>query len=300
MPDDSLYQVYGHSGLWKIVRRGTNTVTLKPATGGSAVNCDWKDITKVGVAQARPINVLSGFHILKDHWTDFDRVAEYCDLLRANLPAAIEATQAQTPQRTKAQGFQTSLRHNATRPVCIPERQLEWDLFAAFRPDRPANGTCDGLWKYLVAFQLPLYDDCSKETWGHCDLIGCGNDFAPIVIELKQQQAKDSPLRSVLEAASYSIALRKVWSKTCAELHATWSELGISMEMQSSPPKMEAVVLAPDLHWDYVVSRMNAQSWDRLKAFIDGLRAAGIEVSLARLAKQNDCFFDIRPWHAPE
>lgn len=295
MSSEEVYRVHGYSGLWRRVRGGRDHVRLKPVEGGASIKVPVKDVTPAGQVREQPITVLSGFHLLKDHWTDLRGLATYCDALVNNLSEAVAATRLKSRRRTRRQGFRTSLRYAAPRPDHIPERQLEWDLFTAFRPDARPRLECDGLWDHLITFQLPLYDDAAKDSWGHCDLLGIGRDRIPIVVELKHDDAKDSPLRSLLEAAGYAIAIQRVWPTVRDELGETFAELGISIDLgQSVSEAIQILVLAPETHWNFVRSQMTAEDTRALESLFVALREHRLEVLLGQILRNSSDRFDVQ------
>lgn len=297
MSSDEVFRVHGYSGLWRIVRRGSDNVLLKPIEGGTSVKVPLKDITPAGRHREAPTTVLSVFHVLKDRWSEIPRIEAYCVQLIENLEDAIEATRAKAHRRSTKQGFQISLRYTAPRPENIPERQLEWDVFTAFRPDVPVSGESDGLWKYLATYQLPLFADGSKDNWGHVDLLGINAENVPVVIELKQQNATDSPLRSALEAAGYAIALREMWSKVFDELAETMASNEVSIgetPTVATHQEIQTVVLAPKQYWTLVSTTMTHAAKDRLNEFLQALRGFGIQTSLGEISETADGSYAVR------
>lgn len=291
MPSDEVFRVYGYSGLWRIVRRGVENVRLKPVDGGTSVKVPLQDITPAGRQRVEPTTVFSGFHVLKDRWSEIPRIEEYCGQLIENLEDAIEATCAKAPKRSAKQGFQTSLRYTARRPESIPERQLEWDVFTAFRPDVSLSGESDGLWKYLATYQLPLFADGSKDNWGHVDLLGINTGNVPVVIELKQHGATDSPLRSALEAAGYAIALREVLNKVFDELAETMASSRVPIgHIPTVPPhrEIQIVVLAPKQYWTHVSDAMTHAAKCRFRELLQALRGFGLQATLAEINVTTD------------
>lgn len=55
---------------------------------------------------------------------------------------------------------------------------------------------------------------------GKGDLVGISRAGLPVVIEVKAENAKDSPFAVVLEAVRYGIALRELWSR---DLRQEWT-----------------------------------------------------------------------------
>jgi hypothetical protein len=56
---------------------------------------------------------------------------------------------------------------------------------------------------------LPAKRDA--EGWGEIDLLGLAEDGLPIVIELKRGKSEEPPVRLLVQAAAYGIALQRAW-----------------------------------------------------------------------------------------
>jgi len=86
--------------------------------------------------------------------------------------------------------------------------------------------------RHIVAYQLPLFNKNLKGGWGYIDLLGLSPDnLTPIVIELKKGESSESPLRMLLEATAYTIALREAWN------------MGLKNEWKNA---LELLALTPD------------------------------------------------------
>ena len=158
------------------------------------------------------------------------------------------------------------------------ERRLEAELFWKFKSgDIPF---CEGVSK-IVSFQAPLYWERTKKGWGSIDLLGIDNSTrCPVVIELKlAKKTIEPPLRAVVEAFAYMIALRGVWDDFAPQ----WQER-TSQGRLPKPKKLCAVVVAPRGYWDAVCSDKHLRSaLPALKTLVDGLANEGYIIRFASI-----------------
>jgi hypothetical protein len=202
----------------------------------------------------------SGFHVLAKHWHRVQYQQEQCQaLLQADgLKRAIDATAQAAPQRNIAQGFRLLGASGRISPDQIDfstERGLE--AAVAHRWPIAATDASDHLpWRAIVGYQIPLFDEAAKNGWGAIDLLGVDHDLRPIVMELKKAGNREPPLRPLLEAAAYAVALRKSWKILCDELinildgEEEWNER--IKRLDSSPPSdIPIVIVAPEEYWSH-------------------------------------------------
>ena len=135
-----------------------------------------------------------------------------------------------------------------------------------------------------MAFQMPLFSKRQKSGWGCVDLVGISPKNLPVIIELKAGQSKESPLRMLLEAASYAIALRKIWSTPAAASSACfrdeWCEAlndaGIeSADVKADPLAVCTIVcLAPEAYW-----RQHQSHFGHLMKVVDALSQPSLRIA---------------------
>lgn len=201
-----------------------------------------------------------GLHVLKDVWCQKAHLGVQSQALaeRGQLSAAIAATFAAAPVRQ--QGF----RLDRSVAEDIHESEQERRLESAMMRRWGAAGMwpVPRAWNRLVACQVPLFDQQQKQSWGYIDLLGVTADGVPVVVELKKAPdaladgktgATETPLRMVLEAAAYAIALRKNWDHFRPEWVARLGELDLPVEVIAQVPlKLERIPLvaaAPASFW---------------------------------------------------
>ena len=166
-----------------------------------------------------------------------------------------------------------------------------------------------GCWDRIVAFQVPLFGAQKKEGWGYIDLLGVMADGTPSVIELKKDPktgktgvtgASESPLRMILEAASYAIALRKNWHIFRGELIERLRSLDVAKRTVECVPekrKLEAVRLvcaAPASYWiDWLPvtkkgTKVSSDTWRAFGTLLEGFKNAGLPASFVSLGGDAD------------
>lgn len=105
--------------------------------------------------------------------------------------------------------------------------------------------------KRIQTYQYPLQEHRKENScWGAIDLLGIGNDFLPVPIELKKREADESPLRMLVEVAAYGFAISKVWPN----LKDHWAEAvrwleGSPSEFPEILDKVTLIGAAPDEYW---------------------------------------------------
>jgi hypothetical protein len=235
--------------------------------------------------------------LLKDAWGQKQHLNEQASWLARELDVAITATLEATPLRT--QGFAL------TRPGTenISESREESLLEAAMlaRWNKPGFWEIPGGWNRLVAFQVPLFSEREKKSWGYIDLLGINGDALPVVVELKKSpkatvdgrtETPESPLRMVLEAAAYGISLRKNWEQFRVEWCSLLEGLKVSSEViDRVPPELTLVPLvaaAPASFWmdwlPYTSKGQSMKKWDGLRALLDQLEQAGLPVQFLSIS----------------
>ena len=103
-----------------------------------------------------------------------------------------------------------------------PEDRWERTTWRKWRPSKGnmPNTEFHPLAPWILSYQLPLYGRQKSGGWGKIDLLGISPEKVPVIIEVKAEKSKESPLAVVLEAVRYGIALRELW--TCG-LREQWA-----------------------------------------------------------------------------
>lgn len=240
-----------------------------------------------------------GFHKLKDVWNQKKYLGLQSDALRDGLKTAIHATFTEAPVRR--QGFKLDRSPTESIDVGAQERRLEAAMMA--RWSRPGMWPVPEAWERLVAFQVPLFAEQVMQGWGYIDLLGVNSVGLPVVVELKKApeatadgktKGTETPLRMVLEAAAYAVALRKNWELFRREWIARLNMLDVpSRIIDQVPETLELVPLvsaAPASFWiDWLpvtekgltVSR---ETWLSFKSLLEALESENLPVSFVSIS----------------
>jgi hypothetical protein len=157
---------------------------------------------------------------------------------------------------------------------------------------------------HVVTYQLPLFNKKVKGGWGCIDLLGLSpDDLTPIVIELKKSESGESPLRMLLEATAYTIALREAWN---FGLRNQWRDTLESLalapdekaKLNQLPIELKhgtAICLAPVDFWKSCApdscKQYSKDAWRQFSAVQTHLENVwGIRTILA------ECFLECRAW----
>lgn len=242
-----------------------------------------------------------GLHVLKDVWRQKDYLGVQSRALAetGQLSAAIAATFAAAPVRQ--QGF----RLDRSVAEAIHESEQERRLESAIMRRWGVAGMwpIPRAWNRLVACQVPLFDQQQKQSWGYIDLLGVTADGLPVVVELKKAPdaladgktgATETPLRMVLEAAAYAIALRKNWDLFRTEWIARLRGLDIPDQVTAQMPlkleKVPLVAAAPASFWiDWLPVTEKGltiapETWESFRALLGEFEKANLTVSFVSIS----------------
>jgi hypothetical protein len=136
--------------------------------------------------------------------------------------------------------------------------------------------------------------------WGKIDLLGVSPQGLPVVVELKQENSKDSPLMMLVEAAKYAIALRKAWNDTNRCLRKEWCK-SIERVMAASAPKwpdelqtVPIICAAPRAYRrqrrgkaDVEPNALPKEAWKALADLMSALNDKGFPVTLVEFDAKN-------------
>lgn len=194
-----------------------------------------------------------GLHKLKDRFYQTGYLPEQCASLAKEkiLKEVIATTNREAP---KPRGdYRICNRQNAGEKTDFGdtqnERRLETAIFSNCRT------SVDKLWDTLITYQLPLFASSDKERWGYVDLFGLLGG-CPVVVELKTGLNPESPLRPLLEAASYAVAIKKVWAELSAEIRKAQP----SASPAENATQVHLVLLAPRQYWKRWTEQGTAQA----------------------------------------
>ena len=147
--------------------------------------------------------------------------------------------------------------------------------------------------QFIQTYQMPLQDKRRDAAWGKIDLVGVSFEWLPVVIELKEGKSVETPLRMLVEAAGYAVAVSKAWKDGC--LRKEWRE-SIERVMAASAPKFEwpdelqtvpIICAAPRAYWrqrrgkaDVEPNALPKKAWKALADLMSALNDKGFPVTL--------------------
>jgi hypothetical protein len=179
-------------------------------------------------------------HRLKDEVNQWRQLQAHIEGVTANIKDAIAATLASAPVRNLPFELDRTDGGNPKGPEAKWERAI-WDLWG--RDFRSPSYFLDDVCQYIHTFAMPLYATQNQDGWGEVDLVGVDSNYLPVVIELKEPGAPDTPLKIMLQAAAYGIAIQKVWGE--GPLREAWkhsiSQIARQGVADTLPDKLETV-----------------------------------------------------------
>ncbi len=240
-----------------------------------------------------------GLHILKDAWGQKKYMGQQSKFLANQLSIAIRATFKAAHIRNRS--FELDRPLNLAMNDRSQERRLEAAMIR--RWNRVDMWPIPGGWTRIVSCQTPLFARQQQEQWGSIDLLGMDAGRLPVVIELKKAPNANSdgtttntetPLRMLLEAAAYAVALRKNWKRFREEWIARLTALDISKSISSQVPQelttVPLVAAAPASFWiDWLPvtkkgSTVSKDTWKSFKALLDELAKEKLPVSFVSIS----------------
>lgn len=205
-------------------------------------------------------------------------------LMRHSAKLVATNSQSENNQSTKNEKTDPT-----TKAPALEESRLERAVWLRWRPDRN-NPNMPPFLKdvapKVLAYQVPLFAKKLKSGWGYIDLLGVSTGNLPVVIELKAGGSDESPLRMLLEATSYAIALREVWVKRaeqsmvsfrdewCKALEDAGIEFGAINNQDWAVPTI--VCLGADEYWDRHKTPLTCAP---LREIVHTLRSSEIQIN---------------------
>jgi hypothetical protein len=237
----------------------------------------------------RTLSPAKGLHVLKNEFQK-KYLREQCEFLLAHLDEAIHHTFRLAPVRNRPYLVDHA---NARRPE-HPEGQLERALHAQWA------GECEpavGCWERLVAFQVNLPNERGDQGWGEIDLLGMSTTRLPVVVELKQGNATDTPAANLCQGVAYALVLQKAWPTFRNEWRAHLRErFSLDPVLPTALHPVTIVCAAPSNYWDEWVGNtpraatVTPESWAAVRRLVGAFAARGLSTTFARIDKLNGRF----------
>jgi hypothetical protein len=236
-----------------------------------------------------------------DQFKQHDRLGSICAELLSesdgvagtNLSRLLEVTRLKARIRTK-QSYYRQLTRRSTLGPAEPEARLEralwinWGLHPATQePPQPFLANVPS----LLAYQVPLFNQQSKDSWGPIDLVGVSRGYLPVIIELKQEANEESPLRMLLQATAYAVSVQNAWGP---RFRADWIEalkqVGLDLPVTQFPELLgtcQMVCLAPATYWEkWIVGKasIGPKGWSSFTELVSALESKhGLAAEFAAL-----------------
>jgi hypothetical protein len=257
--------------------------------GGPTEVRRWRDwlVASRSASAKRPwgamneIRPADGLHRIKDRFQK-TYMAIQCEILLKGLDEAIDATLKAAPVRQ--QGYLVD--HSGAKSPRLPEGALERRIFERWSAD--ACDAVPGCWNRIVAFQTNLPGSREDKGWGEVDLLGLADDGLPIVIELKQEEAGDTPAKIIVQAVAYGLALQKAWYRLREEWRqATAKHIAASTVLPTSLHPLRVVCAAPQAYWDLwlgdspTARTVPDGAWVALNRLLEAFKKRGIFITAA-------------------
>jgi hypothetical protein len=182
----------------------------------------------------------------------------HCNCLLAGLAERIALTEDMAP--SGREGRQTYELHRAdtTDVPGVRERWLELLIWRTWRAS-VVNATGQPFFgdacRFIQSFQVPLQRTREDRGWGKLDLLGATSEALPAVLELKQEDATDPPLRMLAEALAYACAVRKAWR--AGRFREEWMKAmegnGRTVGATDDLDRIPLLLLAPTVFWQRTI-----------------------------------------------
>lgn len=260
--------------------------TSRAGKGDSAGKGDMPELAQTrGRGEMRHLDCNQSLHLMGEVFQK-TFMAEQCELLIQGLDCAIEATRRAVPIRQQPYVLDRKKRSG----LAGPESKLEEAMWRRWS----GRDSCDavpGAWYRIIGYQLMLRDENENSPgWGEVDLVGVSYQGLPTVIEIKRHNADDSPLRFIVQAAAYAIAIQKAWDV----LGKQWAErvkaaYGFELCPSKTLHSVPLVCGAHQQYWDAWIGktprarRVRSQTWVSITKLVAGLAERGFPATFLKL-----------------
>lgn len=232
-----------------------------------------------------------GLQVLKNEWCQKAYFGLQSVHLIEHFEGAEKSTRRLAPKRKG--GFNLGRTPNTN--VVLREALWERAMF-----ERWCNqlSPMKGVWDSLVAYQVPLFADNTADNWGYIDALGINSEGVLSIVELKKEPkasdaggttTSESPLRMLLEAASYAIAVQENWEVFRPELEVRLEQLQQPIDLPEKPA-FQLVGVAPAAYWiDWLPltakgKTVERQTWESFFSLVDKFKDEGFPISFVSLS----------------
>lgn len=188
-----------------------------------------------------------GLHRLKYDLNQWRCICVHCELVLKNFDEQVKTTHADAPVRQK----DFKLDRESARWPKGKEAQWERAIWQLWGPAfRSKAWFLPGICKSIQTYQMPIARTRATRHWRAIDLVGVDGRGLPVILELKEPGANDTPLFMMLEAAAYGICVMKNWKK--GPLRREWKRHVPVSDRTTSDGLLEQIHLlgiAPEGYW---------------------------------------------------
>ena len=237
-------------------------------------------------SRLKAIDDALGLHEIIASVRQLSYMKQHSKTLLDTLNVKLEITYARAPGGRLAKGQTYELERTEKPDPAVRERLLEkliwkgWRFQAVAEHGQPfLNGVC----RFIQTYQMPLRGTREDRRWGMIDLVGATPNSLPVVIELKQEGASDTPLRMLVEGLAYACAVRKAWNE--GSLRAEWAAAtkknGFHQEPEKILSTVPVILLAPVEFWERTIGSPGKRTSGKVRedawpAFIELVHQCGV------------------------
>jgi hypothetical protein len=230
------------------------------------------DLANVLDDRFKRIDPAKALHEILDSVRQLAFMRQHCDTLLEQLKEKIRLTYGKAPlgrlKPNQTYHLQQPMRHDPA----VAERHLEkliwmqWDYLQARSKGLPFYGeTC----KFIQTYQMPLQWEREDRGWGRIDLVGASSNALPVIIELKDKKAHDTPLRMLTEGLAYGCAVKKAWSRENSKLRRQWTSAMEGHSITNTYPEtitpLPVMLLAPSDFWNRKIGKPGSHTNGKVK-----------------------------------
>jgi hypothetical protein len=134
------------------------------------------------------------------------------------------------------------------------------------------------------------------KAWGEIDLLGANHAGMPVVVELKQGKADDTPAAVLCQGVAYGLVLQKAWPRFRAEWQQHLQTLGLHPTLPTALHPVSIVCAAPSRYWDEWIGEtpraktVKPETWNAFCRLVDAFAARGLAATFARVDEANGIF----------
>lgn len=232
-----------------------------------------------------------GLHRIKNLITRQTEMREQCEQLLLCLADAIRHTEELAPVRTNPYPLRRQPRNTITgRKQDWRESHWEEAAWRYWNMDNGQGRPVPNAWEKIIGYQVMLRNENADQDWGEVDLLGVSEAASPVVIEMKGHQCTEPPLRPLVEAVAYAVALRKAWQ--AGKFADCWRKEFPNLSSKT-PSLWPAVCVAPSDYWQWCRTRTALKDASRpLSELVAALNHSGFPPTFVEVEydkKAGDC-----------